>query len=355
MLFPYTYVSHKMEKMQEFIDFIFHEVWCKASANGPFGLNLFDANQDLREVMEAFFYSDTQGADFFYGHVERIYGLFSALTAAQITQFQLWYQGNNDLEKVCANNPDVILARYAEIAENNEELAVQLGTFFKGLYSHSLLNLAALRAKIGDIDDHYQAFVSSNKSGKCPFCGIGDIKGIHHSKREAYDHYLPKALYPFNTINFRNLAPACHECNSTYKLTKDPAHNPAGRRKSFYPFSSSAQSIDIHVTISHCNIESLKPDEVQMQFGPADFKEEIETWKEVYGIEERYKAKFCSADAKDWIEQFRILNRRNTYTAKEYIEDIKNSDPFANTNFLKKAFMEACKDNGLLAALEKYK
>ena len=61
------------------------------------------------------------------------------------------------------------------------------------------------------------------------------MKGTHHSKREAYDHYLPKVLYPFNSINFRNLAPACHECNSTYKLGKDPAHNPAGRRKAFNP------------------------------------------------------------------------------------------------------------------------
>ena len=38
----------------------------------------------------------------------------------------------------------------------------------------------------------------------CPFCGLGDIKGVHHTKRETYVHYLPKALYPFNSINFRN-------------------------------------------------------------------------------------------------------------------------------------------------------
>lgn len=222
MLFSYTYVTHQMEKMQTFIDFIFHEVWCKAPTSGPFGLNLFDANAELREVMEAFYYSDAQGADFFYGHVERIYGLFSALTTVQINQFQQWYQGNNDLEKVCANDPGTHLARYADIAVNHKDLAAQLGAFFKGLYSQSLLDLAALRAKIGDIDDHYQTFVATNKAGKCPFCGIGDIKGEHHSKREAYDHYLPKALYPFNSINFRNLAPACHECNSSYKLSKDP-------------------------------------------------------------------------------------------------------------------------------------
>ncbi|MEE3528707.1 hypothetical protein QO167_30190, partial [Pseudomonas aeruginosa] len=82
-------------------------------------------------------------ADFFYGHVERIYGLFSSMTVVQINQFQQWYQGNNDLEKVCANDPATHLARYADIAVNHKNLAAQLGTFFKGLYSPSLLGLAA--------------------------------------------------------------------------------------------------------------------------------------------------------------------------------------------------------------------
>lgn len=43
-------------------------------------------------------------------------------------------------------------------------------------------------------------------------CQPCDINGVHHTKREAYDHYRPKPLYPFNSVNFRNLAPACHEC-----------------------------------------------------------------------------------------------------------------------------------------------
>ncbi|WP_227753836.1 MULTISPECIES: hypothetical protein [Ramlibacter] len=332
--------------MQKFIDFIFHEVWCKAPTSGPFGLNLFDANAELREVMEAFYYSDAQGADFFYGHVERIYGLFSALTAVQIKQFQQWYQGNNDLEKVCANDPATHLARYADIAVNHKNLAAQLGTFFKGLYSQSLLDLAALRAKIGDIEDHYQTFVATNKAGKCPFCGIGDIKGEHHSKREAYDHYLPKALYPFNSINFRNLAPACHECNSTYKLSKDPAYNLAGRRKAFYPFAAAAQIIDIQVALQHSDIENLKPTDVQMQFGPAAITEEIETWKDVYGIEERYKAKLCGEnDGKYWLTQ--VLDECQAYDKQP--ADIlamraqqAQSRPYADCNFLRKPFLEAC-------------
>lgn len=357
MLFPYTYVPHQMEKMQTFIDFIFHEVWCKAPVNGPFGLNLFDANAELREVMEAFYYSDAQGADFFYGYVERIYGLFSVLTAVQTHQFQLWYQGNNDLEKVCANDLATHLARYADIAVNHKDLADQLGTFFKGLYSQSLLDLAALRAKIGDIDDHYQSFVQTNKAGKCPFCGINDLLLEYHSKREAYDHYLPKKLYPFNSINFRNLVPACHHCNSSYKTSNDPAYtpkDPAGavhRRAVFYPYKTVPHSIELHINLQHSDITKLTPADITLQFGPAAVAEEIDTWKDVYGIEERYKAKLCTeSDGKAWLSQVLDEWKELGRDPQDFLHTLAfntQKRPFTDCNFLKKPFLDACDQIGL--------
>jgi len=360
MLFPYTYVPHQMEKMQTFIDFIFHEVWCKAPASGPFGLNLFDANAELREVMEAFLWDDSKGAEFFYGHVDRIYGLFSALTTAQISQFQQWYQGNNDLEKVCANDPTVQLARYAEIAATHNDLNEQLAAFFKGLYSQSLLNLTALRAKIGDIADHFQAFIATNNAGKCPFCGINDLLGEYNTKREAYDHYLPKALYPFNSINFKNLVPACHHCNSSYKTSKDPAYTPkdpagtAKRRTVFYPYTATPYAIELQVILQHSDIANLTPTDISLQFGPATLDEKIDTWKDVYGIEERYKAKFCSNDSRDWLEQVRILHRHHNLAPMAYLvslDEQAQQSPVANCNFLKKPFLEACHRVGLLDAI----
>jgi hypothetical protein len=104
MLFPYTFVPHQMDKMQSFIDFIFNDVWCKAPISGPFGLQLFDANAELHEVMETFFYDDSKGADFFYGHVERIYTLFAVLSPER------WPRkfGHGDKWKLCDNNPGVM-------------------------------------------------------------------------------------------------------------------------------------------------------------------------------------------------------------------------------------------------------
>lgn len=354
MLFTYTYVPHQMERMQEFVDFIFHEVWCNAPIGLVFHPDLFAGNLDLNEVMSEFGFS-AQAAErgkAFYKDVKDIYELFAPLSAQEIDQFKQWYQGNNDLEKVCANDPTVRLARYADIPPVHQALGGQLANFFKDLYSKSLLDLATLRAKIGDIDDHYQTFVSTNKTGKCPFCGIGDIKGAHHTKREAYDHYLPKALYPFNSINFRNLAPACHECNSTYKLSKDPVHNPAGRRKAFNPYAAAGHTVQIQVTLQHANIDKLMPADITMQFGPAALIEELDTWRDVYGIEERYKAKLCGEnDGKYWLTQ--ILDECQTYDKQPV--DILNmraqqalDSPYADCNFIRKPFLDACQQIGIL-------
>ncbi|MBY0419937.1 MAG: hypothetical protein K2W88_17935 [Pararheinheimera sp.] len=343
--------------MQEFIDFIFLEVWCKAPIGLPFHAQLFDDNPVLKGVIVEFGFSAQapERGKVFYKDVKAIYGLFASLTPPDIYQFKQWYRANNDIENVCANDPTIQLLRYKDIFATHAALGKQLAVFFRSLYDSSFLGLSAIKGIIGNIKDHNKKFFETNKVGKCPFCGINDLKGIHHTRREAYDHYLPKYRYPFNSINFRNLAPACYECNSTYKLTKDPAHNPTGRRKAFYPYAAAEHSIDIQIALKHANIEKLKPSDVQMQFGPAAITEEIETWKDVYGIEERYKAKLCSPDANDWIEEFRLLNRRRLIPAKEYLEDLEGLDSFSNCNFLRRAFLRAFNEIGILETFEQYK
>ncbi|PIF38977.1 hypothetical protein CLV01_2192 [Delftia sp. 60] len=359
MLFPYTYVPHQMEKMQAFIDFIFHEVWCKAPVGLVFHPDLFAGNSDLKEVMREFGFSAkaAERGKIFYKDVKAIYELFAPLSAQEINQFKRWYQGNNDLEKVCTNDPATHLGRYTDIAVNHKNLAAQLGTFFKELYSQSLLNLAALREKIGDIDDHYQAFVQTNKAGKCPFCGINDLLGEYHSKREAYDHYLPKALYPFNSINFRNLVPACHHCNSSYKTSKDPAYSlkdPAGavhRRPVFYPYKTTPHSIELQIDLQHSDIAKLTPADITLQFGPAAIAQEIDTWKDVYGIEERYKSKLCmESDGKAWLTQVLDEWRELGKDPQDFLKTLAfnaGKRPFTDCNFLKQAFLDACRRQGI--------
>lgn len=219
------------------------------------------------------------------------------------------------------------------------------------------------------IDDHYQAFVTTNKGGKCPFCGINDLLGEYHSNRDAYDHYLPKALYPFNSINFKNLVPACHHCNSSYKTSKDPAHkskDPTGeilRRKVFYPFSRAPHVIDLQVTLQHADIENLIPTDINLAFGPANIAEQIDTWKDVYGIVERYRGKLLGGDGKAWLVEVLDEWRWSDETAgaegkkpDEYLRDVHrhtHKSPYANANFLKNSFLQGCKTAGLFDPIQK--
>ena len=361
MLFTYTYVPHQMEKMQKFINFIFYQLWCRARKAGAYDLELFNANPDLKEVMTSFAYDHTQAGDKFSSQVQAIYESFAKLSHQEIAQLKRWYQGNNNIPQICAKDPSSKLARYQDVAQKHESLSEQLGDFFKVLYSHSLLDLAALRAKIGNINDHYQTFMQTNKAGKCPFCGINDLLGEYHSKREAYDHYLPKAIYPFNSINFKNLVPACHHCNSSYKTSKDPAYTPKDpghlvhRRAVFYPYSTAPHAIDITVELTKADVAKLTPADVNLKFGPAAVNEQIETWRDVYGIEERYKAKLCTEnDGKAWLAQvldeWNELGRDPTDFLLSLELNTRNR-PFTDCNFLKKPFLDACQATGLFDAL----
>ena len=50
MLFPYTYVPHSIEKLQEYIDYLVLEVWCKAS--GDFDIDKI-GHADLKEIVDS--------------------------------------------------------------------------------------------------------------------------------------------------------------------------------------------------------------------------------------------------------------------------------------------------------------
>lgn len=365
MLFPYTYVPHQMENMQAFIDFIFFEVWCKAPVGLVFHPDLFKGKPDLKEVMVEFGFS-AQAAErgkAFYKDVKSIYELFEPLSPSQIKQLKKWYWGNNDLKKICNNNPAAQLVRYTDVAKLHPILSEHLASFFKNLYSQALLGLAALKDKIGIIDEHYTKFTGTNSRGKCPFCGISDLLGPDHSYRDAYDHYLPKAIYPFNSINFRNLVPACHHCNSSYKGSKDTALTPKDpchhqtRRKMFYPFSIQPYRITVQVTLQHADPEKLTRADIGLSFGPLELEEQIATWKDVYGIEERYRAKFCGPDAKAWVVEVLDEWRWHEESAKTqgrapeaYLQAVAHhteKSPYANENFLKNGFLQACKAVGV--------
>jgi hypothetical protein len=340
-----------MDKMQRFIDYIFLNVWCEAASGTAFSLDLFDEEPELSEVMTAFYFDDTKGAYFFCSHVERIYKIFASMEPERVALLKQWYKANNNVERACACEQDDYPVRYADLDGIDVGLIKEFKTFFMGLYDHQLLNLKVLRDKIGTIQEHFKAFREANAGAVCPFCGLNDLKGIFQEKIDAYDHYLPKSVYPFNSINLRNLAPTCHECNSTYKHVKDPLHCSGGRRKAFYPYSTKPYRIELSIALDHSDWEHIQPGDISLTFGPESIQDEITTWKEIYGIEERYKDKCCSEDhGKEWMVQILDEWREDERPPAEYMKTLDRHTrrkPFSDLRFLKKAFLDACQEAGL--------
>jgi hypothetical protein len=350
MLFNYRYVNHSIERLQDYLDHLVKEVWCKASE--PFSLNLL--RPELQAIVEAIANDESITKDHLDGPIRQIYEIFKTqLSAAQRQQVSTWYDHNNDIEALCSCCPGKDPATYVDIRAISSDLAIALKDFCKSLFA-DVIHLKAVVSRIGDIDSHYEAFVTQNKEGKCPYCGYGDIKGLHHTRREAYDHYLPKGTYPFNSVNFRNLAPMCNECNSAYKLAKDPTRNVdpirrkvgGTRRRAFYSYSKVVADIRVTLRLNTQDVTNLKPSDIDLQITAPNQDEQVEAWKDVFGIEERFKAKLCSHnDGKAWLVQIIDEAANVSMTPNEFLAAKRKTaaaQPFVDVNFLKIAFLTAC-------------
>lgn len=350
MLFAYTPLRtlHNIDKLQGYVDYIFYNVWCKSPEGIEFGIELFTGNNELSEIIMAFGYSAKahKKGKLFFDRIKAIYTLFARLSQQQIEKLTRWYDANNNVEMACSDTSTSI-AQYDDINTINPDLSRRLKEFYTGLWDSSFLGAAALRQKVGTIDEYYKDFMTVNNNGVCPFCGLSDMLGKYSSNREAYDHYLPKSKYPFNSLNFKNLFPACTICNSKSKTTKDPLYKGSARRKAFYPFAQDHAGIKISVSLNAADINQLANNDIEFSFGPASKQEEIDGWRELYKIDEHYKKKLIQM--KYVFEDLRIAIENGHGTAEEcYRSKLEECDrnPLQDRQFLKKAFLEACKEKG---------
>ena len=337
MLFNYIYISHDMEKMQKYMDFIFFEVWCKAKKNKPYKFYLFNRHKELKNIIVKLYHSDSQGSDLFMRCLEDIYCVFQKFADGEKAKLKKWYQKTTDIKKLCNNERGYVPINYKKLSNFHSKLSDKLKTLYDLLYGSNPINeLKEFKSYTTTIGEHYKEFMKINNKGICPFCGLLDMLGTYDEKKEDYDHFLPKDKYPFNSINFKNLAPMCHECNSSYKLENNPIFDKDGnRRKAFYPYSLKETNIDVKVNINSVN--DIKPENITLSI-TAPEQGKVDTWIKLFGIEERYKAILSSeSDGKYWLVQLKdeviIYNNKLKEHFKKY--------PYSERNFLKVAFFEA--------------
>ena len=362
MLFPYKYLhSHKMEKMQTFINFIFYEVWCKAP-NEEYGIQLYESETDLFKVMEELYRRDMaaklkdKSADkFFYTAVNEIYNEFKTLSGNEIDQYKSYFAANNMVEELCSGLTVQQPFTYDTLDPAKETLNQKIKNFFKELYSSGFFDLKFVKDALeSTLSDYYLAFVRENNDGTCPFCGLQPLDTEYDPTREAFDHYLPKSKYPFNSVNLKNLAPACNKCNSGNKRDKDPLHDEHGnRRKAFYPFSETQSDITIVVSIKEKNWSVLTPENLSIDIQSIEFEDETNTWKELFRIEQRYAAKCCHKNGGSyWLNRVLTENQNYRLSMQEMLAaelQTASASPWIDANFLKEAFLEGCNSAGLFA------
>jgi hypothetical protein len=154
-----------------------------------------------------------------------------------------------------------------------------------------------IKSDCGTVKSHFDDFVNiaHQKATVCPFCGLSILAPSGGKHRDAYDHYLPKAVYPFISMNFKNLVPTCHTCNSIYKGTDEVLFNKSGKRRPvFYPFDKSLNSKEISFIINPRKsrerstlLSKIEWDYIIKVDGVKDAK--AQSWQDIYKIRDRYK------------------------------------------------------------------
>ena len=160
-------------------------------------------------------------------------------------------------------------------------------------------------ADLGLRDENYRQLYNQMKWKVCAFCGV-ELLDAPGQKREAFDHYLPIARYPFADVNFRNLPPMGAKCNSRYKGQQDILLDSEGlRRVCGDPYCS--PEIQVSLLKSRpfegdtVNLVTCPKWVIEWEGGEAD---KLQTWEAVFKITDRYKASSLNPNFRDWVGHF---------------------------------------------------
>jgi hypothetical protein len=162
-------------------------------------------------------------------------------------------------------------------------------------------------------DRQYDIVFATLPARSCPFCGCERVDPPKRSivrdpaKREDFDHYLPRSIYPFAGVNLRNLVPMGKKCNQDQKRNVDPVRNShGGRRRAFDPYLPiPALSVDLTQTDLFGN--GGHP-HWRLQLGPAS--SELDTWNDIFDIRQRWIEGVLEQEYNEWLRLFAGEYRR---------------------------------------------
>jgi hypothetical protein len=113
-----------------------------------------------------------------------------------------------------------------------------------------------------------------------------------------------------------------------------------------------ASGIAVSVTLKTRDVRNLLPNDIDLQLTAPGREEEVEAWKDVFGIEERYKAKLCGEnDGKAWLQHIVEEAANGDLTSDQLLALVFRAakrSPYDSANFLKASFLMACKNTHLI-------
>ncbi len=208
-------------------------------------------------------------------------------------------RNSNDIQNICEGN-------FAPPTLDRHSIGLNklLRDLFLDLYNQVLDGDGFNEKYATTLRTHFDDFSRLNSDiTLCPICGIGELKKHTDLSRDQYDHYLPKSLYPFSSVNFENLVPIFIDCNSTaVKGSKDVVAISTNHRL-FFLYDTTHKGITVTFTIS---IDNINPENIQWLIvfvNPDGKNDEIESWKTIYNIDGRYKG-FVGGRIEKWFRHY---------------------------------------------------
>lgn len=338
MLRLYTPIQHDIFTLHTLLEKVVCEAWCTACDDSCDD----KLDQAFKDIYNYSYKSTPKVKKTLKDEVERIYDIFKGLTPVIRAQVKEAFKTNNDIESLCDGKSPVYLSALPDVIEND------IKPLFKWCYETLLEN----KLVAGDKMDYYNQLIkhSDNDFDTCPCCGLIDFESTESIRREAYDHYIPKATFPFASVNFKNLVPLCYKCNSDRKSTKDPIES---ARVAFYPFSTDQHNIDIELNyIADINKEDKKLNFTDLEINLNGQTNKIETWDWLFDIDVRYND-YIKSKAQSWLRELETRFNRNRKRKQglsyleiliDHIEDYEE-DKYSEKKFLKIAFLKAIKND----------
>ena len=273
--------------------------------------------------------------------LKSIYEILKKWEQAKKSEFCRRVRESNDIEAICKriNTP-------LKIDDIDKEITnvVDIKKLFADLYKQVLYGDNCKKC-YGDMQEHFKLFKSTeNEIFKCPICGLIP-QNTKEEKKEDYDHLLPYSIYPFSSVNFKNLAPICVDCNSDYKEDNDVLDN-AGKKIFFY-YDNTHKGIKVDA-----KLEDENNYEFSFLYSTTDDRaEEIESWDNIFGITDRYK-KRAKGKADNWYRHYWEFLMKPKYKnldlmlKKEMFIDIYDEDK--DTEIIKVPVIEAMEKSSII-------